>query len=151
MFFLKKFIIYIVSLTNYIILKKKSLVKIKDNSQKYINISNIIKLFKLKHVNTIFQYSKSQIGQDVFVATASKFKKNGYFIEIGSADGLYNSNTYLLEKKYNWRGLLIEPNVNWFNKKISRNKSLTINSAIYKKIGTVGFDFKKNFYESKIN
>jgi FkbM family methyltransferase len=119
--------------------------------KKFINILNIIKLFNLKYVNTIFQYSKSQIGQDVFVCTVSKFKKNGYFIEIGSADGLYNSNTYLLEKKYNWKGLLVEPNLNWFNKKISKNKSITVNSAIYKKNGTVGFDFKKNFVESKID
>jgi len=36
-------------------------------------------------------------------------KKNGFFIECGAADGITYSNSYLFEKKYGWKGMLIEP------------------------------------------
>ncbi len=35
--------------------------------------------------------------------------KNGFYIEIGANDGLNQSNTLFLEKKYDWRGVLVEP------------------------------------------
>ena len=37
---------------------------------------------------------------------------NGFFIEAGAAEGEIDSHTLLLESKYNWTGLLIEPFVN---------------------------------------
>ena len=54
--------------------------------------------------------SYSQIGQDLWVQETLKNKKNGYFLDIGAHDGIYLSNTYLLEKNYNWNGLCIEGN-----------------------------------------
>ena len=33
----------------------------------------------------------------------------GFFIEAGGNDGINQSNTFILEKKYDWHGLLIEP------------------------------------------
>jgi len=50
----------------------------------------------------------SQAGQDLFVEAITKGKTNGYFLEIGSNHPDMNSNTYLLEKKYNWKGLMVE-------------------------------------------
>ena len=41
-------------------------------------------------------------------------KYSGYYVEIGANDGITQSNTYLLELKYNWTGLLIEPVPNKF-------------------------------------
>ena len=35
-------------------------------------------------------------------------KKNGYFVDCGSADGLYKSNTFLLERDLGWNGICIE-------------------------------------------
>ena len=35
-------------------------------------------------------------------------KKNGYFVDCGSADGLYKSNTFLLERDLGWNGVCIE-------------------------------------------
>tara|TARA_Y100000591_G_scaffold331985_1_gene367702 strand:- start:1104 stop:1706 length:603 start_codon:yes stop_codon:yes gene_type:complete len=52
--------------------------------------------------------SKSQFGQDINIIKYFKEKKNGFFIELGAIDGVFHSNTYLLEKKYNWNGVLIE-------------------------------------------
>ena len=40
----------------------------------------------------------SQIGQDEWVNSILKNKKNGYFIELGACDGLYLSNTLYFEK-----------------------------------------------------
>lgn len=34
----------------------------------------------------------------------------GFFIELGANDGVRQSNTFLLQKKYKWQGVLIEPN-----------------------------------------
>lgn len=36
-------------------------------------------------------------------------EKPNIYIDAGAHDGLDESNTFFLEKKYNWRGLLIEP------------------------------------------
>ena len=36
-------------------------------------------------------------------------KENGFYIELGANTGLNQSNTALLEWKYNWTGILIEP------------------------------------------
>jgi hypothetical protein len=53
--------------------------------------------------------SHSQLGQDLAVLKAFKDKTNGFFIEIGASDGMELSNTYLLETKYNWKGICVEP------------------------------------------
>jgi hypothetical protein len=54
--------------------------------------------------------SYSQNGQDRFVAEmVFAGKRNGIFVEAGAGDGLWISNTLLLEQKYDWTGILIEP------------------------------------------
>src|ERR1043166_978855 len=54
--------------------------------------------------------SYSQFGQDRFVAeTVYAGKRGGYFVEAGAGDGLWISNTLLLERRYGWTGILIEP------------------------------------------
>ena len=55
------------------------------------------------------KFSKSQIYQDLFILYFSKNKQNGTFIEIGGGNGVDLSNSYLLEKKYNWKGIICEP------------------------------------------
>jgi FkbM family methyltransferase len=54
--------------------------------------------------------SKSQFLQDLFVVMALGGQRNGYFVEVGVGDGRQLSNTYLLEKKFGFSGLLFEPN-----------------------------------------
>jgi hypothetical protein len=50
----------------------------------------------------------SQSTQDLFVEKITNKKQNGYFLEIGSNHPIIHNNTYLLEKKYNWKGLMVE-------------------------------------------
>lgn len=50
----------------------------------------------------------SQSAQDLFVEAVTNGKKNGKFLEIGSNHPIVHNNTYLLETKYNWSGLMVE-------------------------------------------
>lgn len=49
-----------------------------------------------------------QAQQDKFVIHALQGKRNGYFLEIGSNHPTISNNTYLLESKYNWKGIMVE-------------------------------------------
>lgn len=77
--------------------------------------------------------SFSQNGQDKWVVTLFKKKTNGFFIELGAADGVNLSNTYMLEKKYDWHGLLIEPTRMFEKLKINRPNNLLENCCVSSK------------------
>lgn len=58
--------------------------------------------------------NKAQFGQDVQVLHAIyKGKRGGFFVEIGAYDGVESSNTYLMEKEYDWKGICVECNPRW--------------------------------------
>ena len=57
--------------------------------------------------------SSSQLLQDIFVLKTLKFKRNGFFVEFGATDGVYLSNSLLLEKSFDWNGILAEPGRIW--------------------------------------
>ena len=50
----------------------------------------------------------SQASQDIFVYKIMNEKYNGTFVEIGTNHPIHNNNTYILETKYKWKGLLVE-------------------------------------------
>jgi FkbM family methyltransferase len=60
-----------------------------------------------------FLETKSQFGQEIFVLALLNWKREGYFVEFGALDGVAHSNTFLLESKYGWSGLLAEPAKEW--------------------------------------
>jgi FkbM family methyltransferase len=67
--------------------------------------------------------SKSQLGQDLFVANRTKDQTGSkFFVEFGATDGVYHSNTWLLEKKLGWNGILAEPCKHWHNKLFQERK-----------------------------
>jgi FkbM family methyltransferase len=55
------------------------------------------------------------------------FSRPGYFVELGANDGISQSNTYFLQERYGWRGLLIEPAMNLFME-LQRNRAAVGNS-----------------------
>jgi FkbM family methyltransferase len=57
----------------------------------------------------LLEDSKAHLRQDIFVLFELQFKRNGYFVEFGAANGVRSSNTYLLEKQFGWTGILSEP------------------------------------------
>jgi FkbM family methyltransferase len=57
--------------------------------------------------------TKSQLGQDLFVLDELGMKQQGYFVEFGVTNGVDISNTWLLEKLFNWNGIVAEPSSYW--------------------------------------
>ena len=83
--------------------------------------------------------SNSQISQDLFAFYFAKNQKNGFFIEIGACDGVYLSNTFMLEN-FGWKGIICEPSEYW-NMKIKRRNCIIIKKAVFSESGTkIKFD-----------
>lgn len=62
-----------------------------------------------RHLGT----STAQNFQDVFALYALQRESPGFFVEFGSTDGISLSNSYLLETRYGWSGILAEPARCW--------------------------------------
>ncbi len=93
-------------------------------------------LVEFNYLSRIFKdlllSSKSQLRQDLFVLSELKFKRNGFFVEFGAADGIEFSNTFLLESMFGWTGILAEPAINW-RQPLLLNRSCTIdNRCVWK-------------------
>lgn len=80
-------------------------------------------------------HSKSQIAQDLFAIHSASFKSGGYFVEFGAADGVYLSNSYMLEKYYGWGGILAEPARSWHDA-LRKSRSCNIETdCVWSKTG----------------
>ena len=80
----------------------------------------------------------SQAGQDKWVIETLDIN-NGYFLDIGAYDGIDISNTYILEKEFNWDGICVDADPNNF-KKLTNVRGVTcINCAVSNKPGIVNF------------
>jgi len=64
--------------------------------------------------------------------------KNGFFIEAGANDGINQSNTLLFEKKYGWKGLLIEPIPD-----LAKQCRINRPNCIVENVALVPFDYDK--------
>lgn len=73
----------------------------------------------------ILEESKAQLRQDIFVLSEVAFKRNGFFVEFGATNGIHLSNTYLLEKRFGWTGILAEP-ANVWRKDLVKNRTSKI-------------------------
>lgn len=71
--------------------------------------------------------SSAQLLQDLFVIYFSKAKKSGYFVEFGATDGVLLSNTRLLEKSLDWRGIVAEPLSSW-HERLRKNRNCHIDT-----------------------
>lgn len=88
-----------------------------------------------RFVEQEFSASRSQLFQDLFVLIRLEKKRRGFFVEVGVGDGEYLSNTWILEKKYEWRGILAEPN-RAFVRKIRMSRSADLdNRAVWHTTG----------------
>jgi len=97
---------------------------------------NGTKIFDLNQALSL-RNSKSQLGQDVFALYFSDFKLSGTFLEIGAADGVTLSNTYILEKYFNWTGILCEPAFGWRDALKNNRSAELIFDAIWSVSGEI--------------
>jgi FkbM family methyltransferase len=72
--------------------------------------------------------SLAQNRQDLFALFANDNKTNGFFVEFGACDGLELTNTYLLENKYQWKGILAEPCKYWHENLYKNRKDCIIDT-----------------------
>ena len=88
--------------------------------------------------------------EDVTVATF--YNEKGYFfLDVGAHDGKTISNTYLLEKKYGWTGICIEPTQKAFDV-LQRNRNvLCVNKCAYSKSGLALSFLEYEDIDNKIN
>lgn len=68
----------------------------------------------------------SQINQDLFARFICG-DEPGFFVEFGACDGVYLSNTLMLEKQYGWTGILAEPLPSYY-KELIKNRSCSLSS-----------------------
>ncbi len=88
--------------------------------------------------------SKSQLKQDLFVLSETNLKKNGFFVEIGAANGIELSNTYLLETEFNWKGILVEPAKVW-QENLKKNRKVVIEEKCIWKYSNASVLFNETF------
>jgi FkbM family methyltransferase len=81
----------------------------------------------------------SQSNQDKWVVEFFKFKKNGYFIELGAYDGIQTSNTYYMEKNLEWDGLCVEANPSVYQSLIKNRRVKNVNVALTDYVGECFF------------
>lgn len=88
-----------------------------------------------KQVINDLKSSKSQRGQDFFALYCNDFQSELYFVEFGATNGVINSNTYMLEKNYSWKGILAEPQRSMIRDlEINRNANVEA-SCVWKNSG----------------
>lgn len=80
--------------------------------------------------------SKSQLRQDLFVLSELGFKRGGYFIEFGAANGCDLSNSYILEKEFGWNGILAEPAICWHKQLLANRNCIIEHDCVWRESGT---------------
>ena len=146
---LKKLISKIFSLFNLSLIQKDKLIKLDVERKRYrYEYEKLDFLFlneRIKNPKKLYDLidlSESQIFQDLFVINELDFKENGYFVEIGAADGKYLSNTYLLENQFKWDGLVVEPAKIW-SKDINKNRNCSISYDCVHSMSNVSIEFNQ--------
>lgn len=102
-----------------------------------------LKLIDPKQIQRVFEllsFSNSQFHQDLMVLSELDFPFNGYFVEFGAHNGIELSNTLLLERKFDWSGILVEPCISSFQKIQINRESQALNYALHAK-GGLQLDF----------
>jgi FkbM family methyltransferase len=135
--YFKIFNLRLVKLANF-----NSLQEFKNNSSVEVRRE----LLKLLCQNSLLDYkelakeSKSQLGQDIFAISLLKAKRHGYFVEFGATNGVKLSNSYMLEKKYDWHGILVEPGRAWHSE-LSLNRTCHIDFRCVSRVSNKTIEF----------
>jgi FkbM family methyltransferase len=87
--------------------------------------------------------SVSQCEQDKLVLKLLESKRNGFFVDLAANDYIKLSNSYSIERYYNWSGICIEPNPEYLDGILSHRKCKLVINPIYSGMNeTVKFRFR---------
>jgi FkbM family methyltransferase len=131
---LRKFILSILNNYGYTLVKSPiydTLVEKKKIAEEFL----FLKDYPVSQYEDYFKYKKltnSQLGQELFALMELKFKRGGYFVEFGATDGISLNNTYILEKEFDWSGILVEPSICWHKELISNRKAHIDKRCVWK-------------------
>lgn len=67
--------------------------------------------------------SPYQLAEKILDFFVSMKIKNGFFLEAGASNGVWQSNSYYLEELLGWSGILVEPNKNMFDSCVENRKN----------------------------
>jgi FkbM family methyltransferase len=118
--FIKKIILKLLKIVNLTVLNTSNYNSLKEYQKDIVKILEIPNK-KIKEIIKIMKVSKSELFQETYVLFKNNFKKKGYFVEFGAKDGIDFSNTLILEKKFNWKGILAEP-AKIYHSKLKKNR-----------------------------
>tara|TARA_B100000963_G_scaffold322466_1_gene306543 strand:+ start:413 stop:1165 length:753 start_codon:yes stop_codon:yes gene_type:complete len=118
----------------------------------FIRYLDVLEKNRFNEIINIAEQSKSENSQDIMVLDQLNFKRNGFFVEFGAGNGKEFSNTFLLEKKFNWQGILAEP-CKSFHKEIFSNRNCAIDHRAVSNKSNVEVNFTEfeNKHFSRIN
>ena len=98
---------------------------------------------RIKRLLEVRSCYMSQAGQDFWVyGEAFNEKQNGYFVDVGAHDGVFLSNSLLLEKRYRWNGLCIEANPDTFASLRRNRTAICCNVCLDSQVRIVEFATK---------
>jgi len=104
---------------------------IKSFIPKYIDICN---KFNINDYNNVKFYSQQDEDKYIIQYLLKEKINDGVFLEIGACDGVLYSNTKTLEDYFGFTGILIEPQLNYYNQLIkNRKKCKCYNYAVTNK------------------
>ena len=102
----------------------KLIYSIKEASNEQLRNDELFQFigFCLQHAHQ----SEAQSYQDIWALWETRNDYGDkYFVEFGATDGKISSNSYLLEQRYGWDGILAEPNPIW-HEELHKNRSCNI-------------------------
>lgn len=107
-----------------------------------LNMRKLMRAYPKEPAANFVQYcmahgasSQAQLFQDLFVLFMLRGKRNGFFVEFGATNGVEVSNTYLLETKCGWSGILAEPARIWHEALDTNRKAKIDHRAVWNESG----------------
>jgi len=97
----------------------------------------VFKIYLFKYFSKIYFSTKDQdrwVIEDIF-----DYKTDGFFVDLAATTGIVDNNTFVLEKKYSWKGICIEPNNKFFTKLKKNRNAICLNDCIDYEENTVEF------------